>query len=92
MAKILGLAALLLVSLLLIAGNSLAADINNLDEETPAVAAAGIEAATFGGKFWKPWFPFWQPSYCAWDYWTNGAFEIVYNGAVCSQVTPGWAE
>jgi len=95
MAKILGLGALLLVSLLLIAGNSLVAgdvgaeDAAAVPEDVPVpevdieAVPAGVATQTFG--LWKPWFPFWQPSFCAWDYWTTGVFEVVFDGAVCSQ-------
>ena len=102
MAKILGLGASLLVSLLLIAGISLVAGDDapfpEYNTEAPNVDVEPVaQVTTFGGfgglgKIGKPWFSWWQPSYCAWDYWTTGAFEIVINGAPCSQVTPGWAD
>jgi len=87
MAKILGLGALLLVSLLLNAGNSLGAgDTVLLDENNIPITSVEVGTAHFGGFFFgKPWFSWWQPSYCGWDYWTTGVFEIVFNGGPCSQ-------
>jgi hypothetical protein len=87
------LRAWLLVSLFLAASNTLVAGqgIIEVDEDVLAANSSNLQTSTFG-LFYKPFYHYWLPSYCAWDYGTTGVWEIVYTGGDCTnyQVTPCW--
>jgi len=87
MSKLFESGATLLVSLLLIASCNylVAEDAMLIVNATDTPVDGLVKTATFG-FFWKPYFEYWPSSYCSWDYYTTGVWEIVFiGGGDCSK-------